>query len=362
MSDILDLESIRRVLLDHVEFAFFTDHYIYAGHAVSGHGKRRRISAPNKPMLALHQRFVKDIREVGFYSPSATGCKEGSSPYKNVMRHSVSIGKKKKKIFPRYFYLLDLKSAYENIQIDLLVEALEHFFPQLKGQNVKKFLLDYCIHPEFEGLYAGSPSSPDLFNLYCEYVLDRDMRELCERYGLTYTRYLDDLTFSSSRPIGIRKRKQICQLIRQARFDISPKKAMLRDLDKGPISVNGIGIRKDGSTFLPRKNAEEISSLLHRANLQLQHALETYSYLQFRSMKEFFKEGDPELGGVASLVNGKMGLFYSTCGRGTKPASTLERKIRERHELFLRLIKELKDEMKTSSRQSVLYVYFSSES
>lgn len=358
MNNILNLKSIEGVLVDYEEFPLFVDHWIYAGHAVSGHGKRRRISAPNKPMLALHKRLVEDIREVGFYSPSATGCKEGSSPYKNVMRHSVSIGKKKKKIFPRYFYLLDLKSAYENIQIDLLVEAMEHFFPVLKGQNVKKFLLGYCIHPEFKGLYAGSPSSPDLFNLYCEYVLDRDLRELCEKHGLIYTRYLDDLTFSSSRPIGIKKRKQICQLIRRAQFDISPKKALLRDLDKGPICINGIGIRKDGSTFLPRKNAEEISSLLHRANLQLQHVLETYSYLPFHSMKEFLEVRDPTLGGVVSLVNGKMGLFYSTCGRVGKSPSALERKIRQRHEVFLRLIHKLKGEIKVmkeiSQKQSML--------
>jgi len=63
-----------------------------------------------------------------------------------------------------------------------------------------------CTHPfEIDGkvinvLPQGSPTSPALTNILCE-KLDRRLTGLANRFGATYTRYADDITFSSQHNI-----------------------------------------------------------------------------------------------------------------------------------------------------------------
>jgi RNA-directed DNA polymerase len=63
-------------------------------------------------------------------------------------------------------------------------------------------LASLCTHPiEIDGLLKtvlpqGSPTSPTLTNILCT-KLDRRLTGLANRFGVTYTRYADDITFSS---------------------------------------------------------------------------------------------------------------------------------------------------------------------
>ncbi|MCS6834005.1 MAG: reverse transcriptase domain-containing protein, partial [Flammeovirgaceae bacterium] len=78
----------------------------------------------------------------------------------------------------------------------------------LKGDRepLAFLLASLCTHPlEIEGeiktvLPQGSPTSPTLTNILCR-KLDRRLTGLANRFGATYTRYADDITFSSSHNI-----------------------------------------------------------------------------------------------------------------------------------------------------------------
>ena len=333
----LNLSQIVQSVQDTSEPPSFKDHSIYAGHAVSGHGKRRRISAPNAAMQSVHQQFLAKLRERNIQCPSATGCKAGNSPLKNVLRHRIEKGRDGKPGFSQYFYLLDLKSAYESVRAYTLAQCLILHFPDDDFEEVHDFVSLYCIRSGDNGLYAGAPSSPDLFNIYCEHYLDAPLRKIAKKHDITYTRYLDDLTFSSTSPIGHRKRDQICDSLRDAGFDISHGKTKILDMSKGEIAINGIGLHPDGSTYLPRKNAEQISSLLHRA-------VSTLSPLIKNAQREHNSAAQMEIkrqirnahATLISLVNGKMGLYFGSSGKGIAKSS-LDRKIRLRYADFKRL-------------------------
>jgi retron-type reverse transcriptase len=71
------------------------------------------------------------------------------------------------------------------------------------GKEPLAFLLaSLCTHPfEIEGdvrtvLPQGSPTSPTITNILCK-KLDRRLNGLAKRFGASYTRYADDITFSS---------------------------------------------------------------------------------------------------------------------------------------------------------------------
>ena len=49
-------------------------------------------------------------------------------------------------------------------------------------------------------LPQGAPTSPIISNLICQ-ILDYKIIILCKKYRLTYTRYADDLTFSTNNKV-----------------------------------------------------------------------------------------------------------------------------------------------------------------
>lgn len=85
----------------------------------------------------------------------------------------------------------DLKNFFLNISKERIKMILESKF-NLYGNEVEKIaeLLTYNNY-----LPQGSPSSPILSNYVCE-ELDKELNEFCQKNGIIYTRYADDLTFS----------------------------------------------------------------------------------------------------------------------------------------------------------------------
>jgi len=229
---------------------------------VSGRTKVRVIGSPNEAMRRIHRLFIEYVRGLGVPMPNSTACLPGQSAVKNVLHHR----KRNRRAFHRYFVLLDICSAYQAVEIDRLMEALVEIDPEMSRteEETKKFMLDNFFD-ESGGLVTGGPASPDLFNLYCEIHIDSKLRGLCRMYGITYTRYLDDLVFSSEVPIGKKKRRALRNIVEAAGFRVSDKKAETIDLRKGPATVNGVGITLEGRLFLPRHMLDHVRGLLHVA-------------------------------------------------------------------------------------------------
>lgn len=223
---------------------------------LGGTEKVRLIRAPNQAMRTVHGRFIKQLRNFHVGLPFATGARPGDSVRRNVLRHSRN----------RFFYLVDLHSAYRNVNGEKLARILGELSRAFcyPGSEVYDFLQKFCLAPE-GGLIVGAPASPDLFNLYAGILIDQPMAELCRKHHLTYTRYLDDLTFSAKRRIGWRKREMIREIVKQAGFEVSHRKAVVADLRKGPIKINGIRLELGGRIMLPRDYLRKIRGLIHLA-------------------------------------------------------------------------------------------------
>ncbi|MFD2673073.1 retron Ec67 family RNA-directed DNA polymerase/endonuclease [Marinicrinis sediminis] len=99
----------------------------------------------------------------------------------------------------------------------------------------------------YEGkLPQGAPSSPIITNLICE-ILDHRILKIAKQYKLDYTRYADDLTFSTNDKNFLKSQSELYNMvseeINRAGFKINDKKTRLQFRDSQQI-VTGLVVNK----------------------------------------------------------------------------------------------------------------------
>lgn len=217
-------------------------------------GKERWVHVPNKAMERLHHslsHYVRRLHETHLADTLAcVTCRPGSSFVENAEAHSDN----------RFFYGVDLVRAYHGVPLRELVKLLLRLDRRLcmqpgssyrtREQEVYSFFRRYCEDWRQGGLMEGVPASPDLFNLYCAGAMDRRLQEIARRFQLAYTRYLDDLTFSSTQRIPDIAKQEIRAAITSAGFWVNhkPGKSWGADLARGqPVLITGIRLLWQGS-------------------------------------------------------------------------------------------------------------------
>lgn len=250
--------------------------------------KLRTLAKPSNHTAIIHRSVQSHLEEkisniAKFNSifrglenmPSATGGIKLRGAYKNAMSH----------LDNRYFYKLDISNAYDNVNIEILAMLLlciekpketiekclphydqspsawvyhwilqEGFYDQIsKLERYSlwlKFLKTFCGNQYGKGLATGGPISPYFMNLYCEAVLDDWFRcvapmgflEGIPFQKIRYTRYLDDMVFSSDKPFQKRFRQSVISHLSLYSFGVNHYKSFVLDLKKGPITITGYTI------------------------------------------------------------------------------------------------------------------------
>jgi RNA-directed DNA polymerase len=99
----------------------------------------------------------------------------------------------------------------------LLKMDFENFFPSLKGDDIRNLIVDNIANPPFNSLSdsyidliikiackknqltIGAPSSPVISNAVL-YKFDEFISRECIQCGVVYSRYADDISFSTNLP------------------------------------------------------------------------------------------------------------------------------------------------------------------
>lgn len=252
---------------------------------VSGNKKTRKISNPNSSMREIHRRIIQAVGDLDLWNSRSF-----ESPYSNASKHVGS----------RYFYQTDLKDAYSGVSLERLAEILVSLRPKWKLGDVREVLSTYCFE-KGAGLIVGASASPKLFNIYANQTIDRPLADFWpfmnnsnRVFRKQYSRYLDDLTFSSPEPISENTRRLIRQVTEKAGFKINHRKSTVLDLAKGPVVITGVGLEwrqhKSARLFLPRHYLKRMNGLLHLA-----------------------LKGDPRVSHPE--IEGLMGVFHAVFGR-----------------------------------------------
>lgn len=263
-----------------------------------GRPKVRIQFEPNESMREVHRfaRMAIDERMkrsgVSFESAKAFVRKGGID--KHFQAHVNKSG-----LFNQYWFVTDIEKAYASVRTEVLsLMILRIFatdpnpFPEDSGErahldsffsefpppirsayswiDIKAYLEHHFMNPETgTGLAEGLPLSPFLFNLYCELSIDCRLRGLCKKYGIVYSRYADDLFFSSDIPIGKVKRKKIKKVIGRV-FSINQEKTLFFDINDYPQGVvlnKRIARNHNGQaeTLIPRKGRKEFERMVFEA-------------------------------------------------------------------------------------------------
>lgn len=291
--------------------------------------KLRIIDEPDDEARAFNEALLSDLYRLQIDMPNATGGIPGRSLGHNIRPHAEN----------RHFYMLDLQDAYASLNGNRLAAILSRF-RILRSERVGKQQLDeYCLDPETNGLILGAPASPYLFNIYCR-DMDRQIQAFCKKAGLTYTRYLDDLTISApqDRTIGAKRRAKIRDIILADGWRINHRKSRVHTLDRAPVTVTGISLYPDGHWKLSPKLVREI--------------IEVYEELETKIRAKDGYLCDKDRGRLA----GYHGVLASTYDdRRGHPTAIEMRLIRKYQELRAQVKRAARQRGKAATKQAVLF-------
>ena len=121
-------------------------------------------------------------------------------------------------------------------------------------ENVSKVLGALCcLHRH---LPQGAPTSPALSNIV-GYEMDRKLSALAAEYGLTYTRYADDLTFSGDVFPKEQIIPQVKRIIRDEKFEPNHKKTHFMNQSSRKI-ITGVSVASGVKLTIPKSKKREI--------------------------------------------------------------------------------------------------------
>ena len=151
-------------------------------------------------------------------------------------------------------------------------------------------------------LPQGAPTSPLLTNAICD-KLDRRLAGLANRFNLHYSRYADDITFSSMQNVyqdGSEFRNELERIIRGQGFQINPNKTRLNHRSRRQ-EVTGLTVSE--KVNVTRKYVKDIRAILHIWERYGINAALSVFYPRYKAEKGYLVKEEPN---IEKVISGKL--------------------------------------------------------
>lgn len=241
-NELADYLGIPRSKLTHILYVKKPDSYYTTFEIPKRNGDTRAICAPSGDLKVLQKKlsnilclFQRNIWDENGIKPNIS---HGFEKEKSIITNA-KIHRNK-----RYVLNLDLASFFDSFhfgRIQGYFEKNNHF---KLPHDVAVILAQLTC---YQGrLPQGAPSSPIITNLICQ-SLDAHLLKAAKKYKLDYTRYADDLTFSTNDRHFVENQKKFLAeaivAITKAGFSINEKKTRLQFRDSRQ-EVTGLIVNK----------------------------------------------------------------------------------------------------------------------
>ena len=232
---LLGLKSAKYI--NYLLYNIKTDNLYNSFTILKKNGGERVIHAPKKELKFLQKKLSNVLWECYLESiESKSKDKNFKTP---VLSHAFEKGKS----------IITNSQMHRNKKYILNID-LKNFFDSFNFGRVRGFFIkdrDFAVSPEIATVIAqiacyqgklpqGAPSSPIITNLITR-ILDYRIVKIAKKYRFTYSRYADDMTFSTNRELNSNKLRaskeldnfltELEEVIISSGFEINPKKTRL---------------------------------------------------------------------------------------------------------------------------------------
>lgn len=236
--------------------------YKYKFHKIAKrHGGEREIAQPVKSLKIVQRWLIKNYlskypvhKKVAIAYVKDKNIKNFAEPHKNNI----------------YLLKLDFKNFFNSIKISDFYEFCKEFSIPDQDQKILGLLL-FCKNKQDElYLSIGAPSSPALSNILM-FEFDNKVFNLCKEYNVIYTRYADDLAFSTNKPNVLSKiLPEIIELCKRLNYprnlQINTDKTIFTS-KKYNRTLTGLVIGNDGNISIGREKKRTLRAMAHQAKL-----------------------------------------------------------------------------------------------
>lgn len=265
-------------------------------------GGERTISAPCGNLKWMQLCINEIFKALYTASPYAMGFAEGRSVVDNARMHTNQ----------NYVFNIDLKNFFPSIDQARVWKRLQ-LAPFNFNSKVASVIAGLCCmrtiryreELPFEEAFIlpqGAPTSPLLTNAICD-TLDRRLHGLAKRFGLHYSRYADDITFSSMHNVyqfDSDFHKELERIINDQHFTINAKKTRLQHCS---VRQEVTGITVGQKLNVARKYVKDVRAILHIWEKYGINAAFATFYPRYKSEKCQLHRGEPNL---INVISGKL--------------------------------------------------------
>lgn len=278
-------------------------------------GGQREIAQPTSLLKNLQRQALKELLNLPIHSSAKAYIKGTNGILSNIQSH----------VYNKYFLKLDFEDFFHSINAETLnvvlskkaiplskrLQYLKIFlmfdknknktktrevYKLLKNSNISDEELLKIITEKYRTefrLSIGAPSSPYISNIVM-YEFDTLINDWCQERGISYSRYADDLTFSSNEKKYLKnvlsQVKKILKDINYLFLKVNKKKTKKVSLSQR-VTITGLNVTPEHKISIGRKQKKIIRSLLHHLSLKTLPP-DKYNYL--RGWISYIKNIEPQ--------------------------------------------------------------------
>nr|DAQ91964.1 MAG TPA: hypothetical protein [Caudoviricetes sp.] len=242
--------------------------------------KKRWIEAPDDTLKQMQEAILRNILYKIAPTKFAHGFICGRSIVTCAKAHT---GKK-------FVLKLDLKNFFPSITREMLLGAMA---PYINESNFKFVLpaMELCL---MEGrLPQGAPTSPAASNIVAR-QLDLLMYGISSQFGCEYTRYADDLIFSSNERDIYTMIPIIKKAIAKFGLVVNEKKVKVLKSHQRQ-TVTGLVVNSDGQTSVARRKRMKLRAFIHHI-LTGRYPLDRVNFARLKGNITFIAMANPNQG------------------------------------------------------------------
>jgi RNA-directed DNA polymerase len=221
--------------------------------------KKRTIAQPSKELKFIQRVLISYLEGKLLVHRCAFAYKSGIGIKNNAQIH----------LKTKYLLKMDFENFFPSVNPELFFSVLHRSGLEITELDVfllRNFLFWRVMRNGPLKLSIGAPSSPLISN-FIMYYFDEKMRLICNEKGIKYTRYADDLTFSSNIKNVLFEMPNIVTSVleneTQGQITINNSKTVFSSKAHNR-HVTGVTLTNDGKLSIGRERKRLISSMIHK--------------------------------------------------------------------------------------------------